>query len=893
MADDVLLRVKVQRDAAAKSILAETQREIETLTASTKRLSEASRENAAASRQVAQSSNQAVQGYRQVRTAAQLAAETAHLLPDSLKRSARDTAVAAQEAARALTAGLRREFALAQADTKEALARGLITEAEARQRGEAAGKAFNDGVLTIIQQQGTTGGLSGRQGQSVFLGLANQLKSVDEAASKASLGGLKELSTRFATIGLQQIGFRTGMGSIISTLGQFAVGASLTLGVTAGLAAIGLGIRKIKEAADAADAPLKRLAERAEEIRKARLAPFETVGDIAESGAAAANQLDELVRIQKRLNAARAERDALPEGGLRTARDVEIEGLIDRRTAALKEYQALQGRISNFQSQRDSEAKDRRDQEITDLAAIFDLHRETTGDVARRGELLRTLNDELIAAEKRGTNNEEQRQKRTEDIAKLAGQINTLRQAGVEKSREQKSLDREALDLALARLTLETTRVRTQVAAGGLTEAQGLQAEIALLEERQAILAKQVPLAEAAAAALRTPEARAAVASMRQELEGVNLELAQARARTVAWRDQLSELQLEDEIARADPVQAFQLQFERSYGELRRTAGEVGEQFFSAMFNAGLAKAKIEEMLVNVQPELTRLSREGATLQVNFDTGAIDRNTFLQERLRLLGQERAAIARLLPDLREQVRLSKDPESLAALEEWERRFIALQVPIHDVRTAMEEWKLTVLSISEDALEGLFSDLMSGTKSVQDAFLRMAQGILQSLNQIIAKAIATRIATAFLGGGGGPAAGAGRFLLGVGFAQGGMVRGPGTSNSDSIPAWLSNGEYVVRASKVRVPAVRAVLDEINYGHRPFRAPLRDFSRLGFSEGGLVDRPPLAAMAASASIDGRVDVGLEDGLVLKHLQSDAGMRTLLRVVANNRRAFRRVLD
>src|SRR4051812_8305151 len=35
----------------------------------------------------------------------------------------------------------------------------------------------------------------------------------------------------------------------------------------------------------------------------------------------------------------------------------------------------------------------------------------------------------------------------------------------------------------------------------------------------------------------------------------------------------------------------------------------------------------------------------------------------------------------------------------------------------------------------------------------------------------------------------------------FARGGAVRGPGTGTSDSIPARLSNGEYVLSADTVR--------------------------------------------------------------------------------------------
>jgi hypothetical protein len=34
-----------------------------------------------------------------------------------------------------------------------------------------------------------------------------------------------------------------------------------------------------------------------------------------------------------------------------------------------------------------------------------------------------------------------------------------------------------------------------------------------------------------------------------------------------------------------------------------------------------------------------------------------------------------------------------------------------------------------------------------------------------------------------------------------ASGGIVHGPGSGTSDSIPAWLSNGEYVINAASVR--------------------------------------------------------------------------------------------
>ena len=50
-----------------------------------------------------------------------------------------------------------------------------------------------------------------------------------------------------------------------------------------------------------------------------------------------------------------------------------------------------------------------------------------------------------------------------------------------------------------------------------------------------------------------------------------------------------------------------------------------------------------------------------------------------------------------------------------------------------------------------------------------------------------------------------------------ADGGQITGPGTSTSDSIPAMLSNGEYVIRASSVSKYGT-AFFDALNYGvHR----------------------------------------------------------------------------
>jgi hypothetical protein len=84
--------------------------------------------------------------------------------------------------------------------------------------------------------------------------------------------------------------------------------------------------------------------------------------------------------------------------------------------------------------------------------------------------------------------------------------------------------------------------------------------------------------------------------------------------------------------------------------------------------------------------------------------------------------------------------------------------------------------------------------------------------------------------FLGLSGGAGGGGGSGDQAEAHAAGGHIRGPGTGTSDSIPARLSNGEYVVKASSVSKYGV-GMMDAVNAGR--------------FAMGGLVDR--LGAMVA----------------------------------------------
>jgi Prophage tail length tape measure protein len=101
---------------------------------------------------------------------------------------------------------------------------------------------------------------------------------------------------------------------------------------------------------------------------------------------------------------------------------------------------------------------------------------------------------------------------------------------------------------------------------------------------------------------------------------------------------------------------------------------------------------------------------------------------------------------------------------------------------------------------------------------------------------------------------------------GYASGGHVRGPGSGRSDSILAWLSNGEYVVNAAAVQAIGLGA-LHAINSGGAGAFTALGltagAVAAPGFADGGFVGgySPPggLAAVAGASSNAGGGNVTL----------------------------------
>jgi hypothetical protein len=102
-----------------------------------------------------------------------------------------------------------------------------------------------------------------------------------------------------------------------------------------------------------------------------------------------------------------------------------------------------------------------------------------------------------------------------------------------------------------------------------------------------------------------------------------------------------------------------------------------------------------------------------------------------------------------------------------------------------------------------------------------------------------------------------------------ATGGRIHGPGTGTSDSIPAWLSNGEHVIRAAAasrldrtvgpnfLNVLNATGDLDRaVSQARTSYARSARDMSRNAYASGGRVQRMLDSATSVTVNVPSRDD-------------------------------------
>lgn len=170
--------------------------------------------------------------------------------------------------------------------------------------------------------------------------------------------------------------------------------------------------------------------------------------------------------------------------------------------------------------------------------------------------------------------------------------------------------------------------------------------------------------------------------------------------------------------------------------------------------------------------------------------------------------------------------SKVPESMVGVGDAARN--AATQAVQAFGTVGEDIAKQFSSIGDvvaQAIQGALQVIAQNLSDLEQQVTTLVNNLKAQLMALQAAINAAKSAAASSGGSGA-------------YAGGGRVFGKGTGTSDSIPAWLSNGEFVVRASAVKKYGL-SLLHALNSMRLP---------KVGFSIGGLVDTGALSIGAPS---------------------------------------------
>jgi hypothetical protein len=406
--------------------------------------------------------------------------------------------------------------------------------------------------------------------------------------------------------------------------------------------------------------------------------------------------------------------------------------------------------------------------------------------------------------------------------------------------------------------------------------------------------------------------------------------------------------------ARGQEVEATKLEVSRAFDEIiaeLEANGRIGAvRIFRALADARVAKAEFDATARKLGELQSSVSIAADEVQTRQQIGLISERQARRELVELYERQRVGLASILIELQRTAGADPTPEMRDRIQEVAASIGQLDLRIREQRDSLLRLKGELRDTFESGLSQFLGSTISQVDSLGAALVSFAQSVVQSVQQIVGTIIAQQItdllftsqaataplitagvqlgtsaaaltasgaaltgsgATLTSSGGallasGGALTASGSILLSAaaaltaaaaalaaanaagvpGFARGGYITGPGTGTSDSIVARLSHGEFVVnaRATARHLPLLQAI------NASAVRTPVRSPSSYGFANGGLVEAVGRRGGAMNGSFT--ATVGVEDGLVVRHLETPAGERAVIRILERNPSLVRAVL-
>ncbi len=379
-----------------------------------------------------------------------------------------------------------------------------------------------------------------------------------------------------------------------------------------------------------------------------------------------------------------------------------------------------------------------------------------------------------------------------------------------------------------------------------------------------------------------------AAATRAQEIATRNLTAEQRRQAEAAnaaitaqeFKGQNLQLQLEYMRDTGDTAGASMLELQNRVSDLRRefeaSGNTEGLNWLDKLLPVAETKIRVDDLKKQLDDLFTYQSQQETSIQAQVQGGLLNEIQGRQRLVQLHQEVGDKIKGYLPQLKEMA--TAPGEAGDKIREMIRQ---LEEELGKLNQAGNELTQAFRDGLQSGIESSLMGLAKGTMNLRDAVKNLALTIINSMAQLAAQQLAQMATSSLIGSSGG----IGGLLGSVFAADGGQVRGPGSTTSDSIPAMLSDQEFVTRAAVVQQPGALDFLHAFNrHGMDAVKGWL---PRVRHANGGLAGIPaqnmpvpasvPETAMATPAAAS-QQPISLQQQLVLDPSEVyTAGAQTL----------------
>ncbi|MFZ8817401.1 phage tail length tape measure family protein [Klebsiella michiganensis] len=379
-----------------------------------------------------------------------------------------------------------------------------------------------------------------------------------------------------------------------------------------------------------------------------------------------------------------------------------------------------------------------------------------------------------------------------------------------------------------------------------------------------------------------------AAATRAQEIATRNLTAEQRRQAEAAnaaitaqeFKGQNLQLQLEYMRDTGDTAGASMLELQNRVSDLRRefeaSGNTEGLNWLDKLLPVAETKIRVDDLKKQLDDLFTYQSQQETSIQAQVQGGLLNEIQGRQRLVQLHQEVGDKIKGYLPQLKEMA--TAPGEAGDKIREMIRQ---LEEELGKLNQAGNELTQAFRDGLQSGIESSLMGLAKGTMNLRDAVKNLALTIINSMAQLAAQQLAQMATSSLIGSSGG----VGGLLGSVFAADGGQVRGPGSTTSDSIPAMLSDQEFVTRAAVVQQPGA---LDFLHAFNRHGMAAVEGWlPRVRHAAGGLAGIPaqnmpvpasvPETAMATPAAAS-QQPISLQQQLVLDPSEVyTAGAQTL----------------